>query len=145
MTVAFTLAGLASEIANDPLSLGYSGKDDPTAAGLLNLSPQPTPVAGFKNSIPLQQVVQAIVPADLLALTALQLQQLTFLLSFSGGSFDGTNTNTSTAFGTLFAGKTNTLAAFTAIAAKTLSRAEVLWGSGIVISPAQISQSRNGS
>lgn len=146
MTTAFTLAGLASEIATDQLGLGYAGKDDPTVAGLLNLAPQPTPVSGWKNSIPIQQFVQAIVPADLLALTALQLQQLSFLLTFSGGgAFDASNANTQALFGTIFAGKTNTIAAFSALAAKSLSRAEVLWGSGTVISAMQIGQSRNGS
>jgi hypothetical protein len=141
----FTLAALATEIATDPLALGYANKNDTLVAALLNLSPQPTPVSGYKNSIPLQQVVQAIVPADLLALTAIQLQQLLFILQFSGGTFDASNANTQTLFGTIFTGKTNTITAFSALATKSLSRAEVLWGSGFSISAAQISQSRNGS
>lgn len=145
MSSPFTLAALASEIANDPLSLGYAGKTDPQVAALLNLASGAGSAAGFKNSIPLQQVAQAIVPADLLALTSLQLQQLSFIMEFSGGSFDASNANTQTLFGTIFTGKTNTITAFSALAAKTLCRAEVLWGSGTIISAAQISQSRNGS
>ena len=142
-TTPFSLAALATEIAQDPKTLGYAAAgNDVAVAALLNLPSGAGSGPVWKTSIPALMVLQTIVSADFLALTSLQLQQLNTMLAI--GTFDATNANTGATFAAIFTGKTNTLNAFNAMAQRTGSRAEVLWGIGTVISAQQIGQSRNG-
>ena len=139
----YTLAKLTSEVQNDPLNLGYAAAKtsggDQAIANLMNSLTSAGAGPIYVNNLPAVAIRQAVVPADLLSLTSLQLQQLSFLLE--SGVFDCSNANVQTAFGTLFASKPNTITAFTAIAVVTGSRAQVLWGMVVgTITASQINQ-----
>ncbi len=66
-------------------------------------------------NIPVTSIIGAIVPADFTGLTALQLQQLQFLLQASQTVFAPPNGTVRSVFGSIFAGKTTTLANLTAL------------------------------
>jgi hypothetical protein len=145
-TTPFTIAALTSEINTDPTNVGYAAVKSAGRQAILNLLTSLTanPGAGpvWRTKIPAIQVIQTIVPADFLALTAIQLQQMA-LLGLSAEStvtFDATNTNMNTIFGSIFAGKTTTLAAFTAMAQQTGGRNQVLWGIDNVVTVDQLQQ-----
>ena len=154
-TTPFTIAALKSEIANDPVSMGYAaaiaaaiaagGDQDLAVVNLLNALTGPGAGPVWRTSIPAIQVMQTIVPADFLALTSLQLQQMAMLglTAESSSTFDATNTNMNTIFGTIFSGKTNTLTAFTAMAQQTGGRGQVLWGINQITTEQQVGQSRH--
>ena len=142
-TVPFTYAALQAEITNDPLTLGYANLSDTQKANLLNSTTSSGAGPVWRTNIPSLQVLQAIVSADYMALTALQLQELSTILQI--GTFDATNTNTAATFSAIFTGKPNTITSFTTLAIQTGGRAQVLWGIGAVISVQQIGIARNGS
>lgn len=79
----------------------------------INALTSPSPQLAILTST---QIVNAIAPADLAALTALQVAILTMLLC--GGTVNGSpGTTTRLAFQTIFAGKATTLANLTALVA----------------------------
>jgi hypothetical protein len=67
--------------------------------------------------IPVSKIIGAIVPADLLGLTALQLQQLQFLLQSNQTVVAPLGGTIRAVFGTIFTGKATTLANLTALVA----------------------------
>lgn len=71
-----------------------------------------TPLAA---NIPVSNIIGAIQPADFLALTALQLQQLQFLLQSATTIYAPPGGTVRSVFGTIFSGKTTTLNSLTAL------------------------------
>ena len=68
--------------------------------------------------IPVRNVIAVIVPADFLALTALQLQELQFLLQGGDVVFAPSGGTVRSVFGTIFSGKATTLANLSALVAQ---------------------------
>lgn len=140
--VAFTETLLQSEITNDPAAIGYAGAtSDQAKADLLNANIPSSNV--WRNDIKLAEVVNSIVAADFAAMTALQIQKLQLVLQ--QGVIDATVANTRTIFTGIFTGMNNTVTAITALAQRSGSRAEVLWGPGVKITATQVGIARNGS
>lgn len=83
--------------------------------------PNPQPA-----NIPVTSIIGAITSTDFLALTSLQLQQLQFLLQSAETVFAPPGGTIRSVFGTIFAGKTTTLANLTALVA-TYDSATQLW------------------
>lgn len=97
---------LKAELTNDPLGRGYSGMTAAAAATSLNTANR-TPAAQPALLTP-SAIINAILPADLAALTQLQTTQ--FALVLSGAQVDASaGTTVRLAVQTLFAGKTTTL------------------------------------
>lgn len=132
-----TTEQLAAEIANDPAGLGYAGKTDGQIRVLLNTV---TATDVFRNDIAAKEIVNAIVAADFASLNVTQLSKLQLMLI--GGTLDATNSNTRTIFLGIFSGMTATITALTAVAQRKGTRAEVLWGSGTVVTNDQIAGAR---
>lgn len=136
----FTLAGLQSERTNDPAALGYAGKTDAQVAALINTA---TATSVFRNDIKTAEIVGTIVAADFVSLSAVQIAKLQLMLT--NGVFDATVSNTRTIFLGIFTGMTNTITALTALAQRPGTRAEVLWGTGTIVTERQCGQARNGT
>lgn len=128
--MAFTLAALHTEITTDPLAIGYAGKTDQQIAALINALTGPGAASIFRNDIAYQEIINAINSADFAGLSALQIAKLQL---FQGQLLDATKSNIRTIFLGIFTGLTNTINSLTALASRTGSRAEVLWGIGTVI------------
>jgi hypothetical protein len=132
--VALTPAQLSTEIATDPMSLGLvalaNARSWDALAAALNLVRS---YQVYVNNMTVDAFIGAAVPADFLALTSIQLQQLTFLFS-AGTILDGTNANIRSLIPSIFAGKNTTLTNFAAIGTRLGSRVEVLGGIGTVVS-----------
>ena len=145
-TTPFTNAALLTEIQTDPLSLGYAAAftsgGDLATANLINRASGAGSGPVWRIAIPSLQILQTIVSADYMALTSLQLQQLSIILQI--GTFDATNANTGATFAAIFTGKPNTITAFTAMAQITGGRGQVLWGFAYVITAQQISDAKRG-
>lgn len=128
------LAALKAELVADPSALGYaaplaSGGDN-TLADLLN-----APRAGitvYRGIIDGREIVSATTPAEFLALTTAQ-QSLYLAITGASGGVDTSNALVRSAFTTMFAAGTATRAALAALAIRSGSRAEQLWGAGTVV------------
>lgn len=81
-------------------------------------------------NIPVTSIIAAIVPADFLALTALQLQQLQFLLQSSTTVFAPVGGTVRSVFGSIFTGKTTTLNNLTALVSP-FDNATEPWGQSV--------------
>src|SRR5437588_11027519 len=145
MSINYTT--LANEINGDPLSLGYVtpkvNGNDQAVANLLNALTGPGAASIFRNDIQAKEIINAIVAADFAALTALQLQKLQVMTA--QGVLDATVANIRTIFLAIFSGMTNTVNALTTLASRTGSRAEVLFGTGTVITPTDVSFALRGT
>ena len=143
--MAYTIAQLKTEITTDPLVLGYAAlravANDIAIANLMNAVGVGANYNVYVNNMMISTFVGAIVAADFLALTALQLQQLAFIF-LNNQTLDGTNPNIRSIVATIFAGKTTSLTNFAAIGVRQGSRADALWGVGTVVSAADVGATR---
>ncbi len=135
---------IAAELANDPQNLGYAAlvavADDQAVAALLNRVSGQGSGSVFRKDIAPYEIMRAIVAADAANLTALQCAKLQLMML--GNNLDATVTNTRTIFLGIFTGMAGTITALTTVVSRTGSRAEVLWGTGTVITPQQVSGAR---
>lgn len=114
---------LEDEVRNDPAGLGYAGKTDQQIADLMNqvgLNEQTI----YRDDIPATEVIEAMVSADLVAISDRQLAELTMVTS--AGTVDASGPNTRAILAGAFAGRLTTQAALTALQSQSASRAMVL-------------------
>ena|ERR1051325_9099247 len=143
------ISQLATELNTDPAGLGYSplvaaGRD----AALVDALNQVRPGGAFqvdRERVPTYAIFASVDAAEFLALTSIQLQQLTTILN--AGQVDLSNANIRNILvccgagaGTgIFANPSATRTNLIALAKRQGSRAEVLWGSGTVVTGRDIS------
>lgn len=141
----FTTAQLQAELQADTAALGYASRvaagNDAGVVALIN-TPGSTDV--FRNDIGVREVIDAIVPADFAALTALQIAKLQMMF-IGTDHIDATSANTRTIFTGIFGNASNTVTALTALAKRKGSRAEVLWGTGTAVTLADVSLALRGT
>lgn len=135
------LAALRTEVETDPNGLGYAPLlargSDADITELLNLKRPQAAYAVFKTDVNLKDVIEAITPADYVALTAVQVSRLQLL--FYGGTADCTRPNTRQILNDLFGGASAaTRQAILAAVSREGSRAEKLFGAGTVIHHLQV-------
>jgi H+/Cl- antiporter ClcA len=140
----FTPAQLLAELNTDPAAIGYAALiaagNDAGVAALLNA---PTTTSVYRNNIGVHEVVAAIAPADFAGLTTLQVAKLQLL--FTGTTtIDASSPNTRALFVGIFAGMATSSASLTALASRPGSRAEVLWGTGTVVTGNDVSLALRG-
>jgi hypothetical protein len=152
LTYALTpaqISQLATELNTDPAGLGYSplvaaGRD----AALVDALNQVRPGGAYavdRERVPTYAIFAAVDAAEFLALTSTQLQQLTTILN--AGQVDLSNANIRNILvccgagaGTgIFANPSATRSNLIALAKRQGSRAEVLWGSGTVVTVRDVS------
>lgn len=138
----FSIQALASEITNDPASMGYAAlkeaAKDQAIADLLNSLTSPGAAAVFRNDVSSQEFLNCITTTDFAALTQANAIKLQMVLQ--PGRLDATNANLRAAALALFSGAT--LTAMQAVVQRTGSRAEVLWGTGFVVTAQQVGAAR---
>ena len=141
---AFSIAALHTELTTDPVSMGYlplvQKANDQAVADLINSLTSPGVASIFRNDVKPPEVLNAIVAADFAAMTQLAVSQLQLFLSQP--FLDATLSNTRTIFLNIFTGMSATRTALSAVFQRNGSRAEVLWGAGFVVTPAQAGAAR---
>lgn len=135
------LTALRTEIENDPNGLGYAPLmargSDADVAVLLNQKRPGAQYAVFKPDAQLKDIIEAVVAADYVALTAVQVARLQLL--FTGGYADCSRTNTRQILNDLFSGASaSTRTGVLATISREGSRAERLFGVGTQIQHLQI-------
>lgn len=139
---AFSIAALHTELTTDPVSMGYATllqkANDQAVADLLNSLTSPGAASVFRTDVRAQEFLNCITTADFSALNQLNTSKLQMVLG--PGVLDATNANLRAAVQALFTGAT--LTAMQAVCSRTGSRAEVLWGTGIVVTAAQVGAAR---
>lgn len=135
---AAQMTALATELSTDPKALLYSTLTNQAAAdklntvGLTSETVNPGVIESYK-------VAAAIVGTEFTALTQANKDLLNFYLNQA--FVDTTSANVRTAINGMFsAGATKT--ALTALVSRSASRAEVLFGPGIVIAKSNVGQAR---
>jgi len=121
-------AALKTELDTDPTGRGYAAASDIAAAELLNEVQGGITVN--VTSVLMAEVLEAIVPADWVALT--DGERAGLLLYASQDTLNPNAANVVDAFTTFFAA-TPTLTALNALQTRNGSRAEELWGENVVI------------
>ncbi len=86
-----------------------------TAAKLAQLNGQTVAGAAVPAFLDVNAIINAILPADLLSLSAIQLQQMQFVLQGRGTVNASAGTAVRNVFSSIFSGKATTLAALTAL------------------------------
>lgn len=137
-------AALKNEIDTDPATIGYAplvtSGDDVGIANLLNQVRAGTSIT--KAFIPLEDVLAAIVKTEFDSLTS---AQKTVVDQFIRGTrIKSGDANMRATLGALFAAGTTTRANLVALSTRTGSRAEVLFGEGIVIGHADVARALRG-
>jgi hypothetical protein len=143
--MAIDYAALKSEIQADPTILGYApfvtAGSDIGVAGLLNATR--AGISVFRNDLGVREVINAIDATNFASLTQIQVSKL-MLLFTSTPTIDATNANTRTIFLGIFSGMTATVNALTALASRTGSRAEQLFGAGTVVGHLDVARALRG-
>jgi len=135
------LAGLQAEILTDPMALGYSGKTDPETAALLNA------IGGSGETIERDvvdtwEVIEATVPSEWVALTNAEESRYNMLIS--AGSLSVKGANVRQMFKDMFNAGTTTRANLAALQVRSASRAEVLFGGGMIVSHLDVARALRG-
>ena len=115
------LQKLKSELATDPVAMGYSGKTTDQIVTLIN---DPTKRTIDRTIVPAYEVINATVPAEWAALTADEKTRYSTLTG--AGALDVTNANVRAAFAAMFGAGTTTRTALVALQTRTGSRADEL-------------------
>lgn len=122
MLTATQAAALKAAIQGDATVAAFVTEQDwPSVAANYN-APTATPI--WKQIVPAQDIIAAILPADFIALTTGG--QLAMVAMLSGGFVDATKPNIDSWFSTVFAGKATTLANLTAAAQRPATKFETL-------------------
>lgn len=144
-TLATSLAALATEINSDPLALGYAALLSRTdkyqaIADRINTNPEPVTAAVqesiWKRNVPAAELMGAMLGTDIGALSQAARDTLGILFGLA-------NVNTGDAgvralFAAIFPAGSTSVTQLTARASRTASRAEALWGEGVVINQTQV-------
>ena len=136
------LAILKAELLADPAGLGYApllaAGADGTVADLLNAVRDTISID--RGVIPSYEIVNATAPAEWTALSASEKQRYQTLTG--AGQVDSGNINVRAAFQAMFAAGTATRTALVALVTRKGSRAEQVFGPGVVVDFMSIAEAR---
>jgi hypothetical protein len=140
------VAALASEINNDPAVLGYAppkaAGNDQGVADLLNAVGSTPAFQVNREPISVALFVENIDPTEFSALTQLQVSRLSAL--FAGGTLNINGTRTQQNLLNIFPAAGATKTNVSALLKRFGSRAEVLFGNGVVITANDVSKALRG-
>ena len=136
---------LKAEITTDPAGLGYAALwvagSDWQVAELLNAVRQSIDI--WRGLIPSHEVIDVIVWTEWTGLSAANKQLLQTLTG--PDRVNTSSANTRAAFSQMFAAGTATRTALLAVATRKGSRAEQLWGPGVVVTHDDVALARRES
>jgi len=124
-----SLTALKNEINNDPRALGYAGKTSAQQAAILNAQSGDT--LSINALLDAYQVINATDPTEWAALSAQEKQR--FQTITGAGQVDVSNANVRGQFQAMFGAGTATRAALLALTNRQVTRAEKLFGVGMII------------
>ena len=132
----FTLAALKAELLTDPNGYGYmaTGGDQTAKADAINLPRVAITVA--RGVVPSYEVVAATAPAEWALLT--DQEQARYTMIVNAGVVDTTSANIIASFAAMFPAGSATRANLLALASRTGSRAEQLFGVGVAVSAVDV-------
>lgn len=136
--MAINYTQLATEINTDPKSLGYAGKSDEEIAVIMN-TPGASAETIFRAYTATEDVVAGIVRSEYDALTAADKTYLNEVILKASRLKTGSST-LRTQMAQVFGAATTTRANLTAVASKSASRGEVLFGENTTISNADVAR-----
>ena len=139
--VAMTLAALKSEILTDPKALGYTAlraqSNGPEAVAAKLNEAGASAETLFKAWLPIEEVIAVIVRAEYDALSAAAKQFFADVL-MRGARLKSGDANLRASMAGVFASGTATRTSLTALASRSASRAEALWGENVLITPQEV-------
>lgn len=139
--MAYTLAQLAAEINTDSTGLGLvalkTAGSDQAIADALNLV-RATITGINRNDISAKELMAAVVLTEYTALTQASRDLWQALLTIA--PLDANDTQTRTTVGAIFGAGTATRTNLQALASRTGSRAEQLWGTGTQVTALDVSR-----
>lgn len=130
---------LSTEITTDPEGLGYSGKTYPEIADLLNTVGLSSEQIGA-GAVDGQELSKAVVISEYLSLTDAARAGWTAILTAGNGQIDAGDSNVVAQIAAIWGVGTTTRANLLALATRSASRAEVLFGSGVIISKFDVAE-----
>lgn len=136
-------AALKSELLIDPQSMGLTAPFNAgaytTVCALLNGVSQAIDID--RDLVPAHEVFEAIVPGEWASLSAAEKQRLQTMLGC--GLVNARGANTRAAFQAMFANGTTSRVNLIALQKRKGSRAEQLWGAGVVVTAADVAKARD--
>lgn len=133
-------AALKTELTTDPKGLGLAAMTDAAAAAKLNQVGASAETLPVTAPIDAYLVVNATIPADYAALTATERDRYAAITG--AGKVDPSNANVVSAFAAMFGAGTTTRTNLQALANRSCSRAEKVWGAGVVVAPWDVARAR---
>lgn len=130
---------LNTEIATDPQGLGYSGKTSPEIAALLNTIGLSNEQIGA-GAVDGQELSKAVVISEYLSLTDAARAGWTAILTAGNGQIDAGDALVVAQIAAIWGAGTTTRANLLTLATRDASRAEVLFGSGVIIDKFDIAE-----
>lgn len=138
----FTISALRNELRNDPLSLGYgpaiASGDQNTLFSLVNMIRRGGAFQVDRDPVRPEVLFSEVTPEDFAAMTTTELARLQVLMVLP--QIDLADGSTKTIVDSLFANGAVTRQNVTILKQRDGSRAEVLWGKGIIVTVNQIDQ-----
>lgn len=138
---------LKTELQTDPKVIGYAvlitQGNDQAVADLINARSGPGSASVFRNDVAPREIINAVASADFTAATQIIISKIQ--LMFQAAPLDCTLANVRGNLQGIFAASTvGTQNAVTAVCSRTGSRAEVLFGAGIVVSAGDVGKALRG-
>lgn len=138
--MAIDYAALKAEITNDQSGLGYAAAPNNLAVSELLNAVRGT-ITVEKSSVPARELIGALAPAEYVALTQPQRDYLALLPAL--GAVDiRTGSSLRNALNSVFAAGSATRANYTALASRSGSRAEQVFGVDTRISESDVGQAK---
>lgn len=141
MSTPFTLAALKLELQNDPAAVGYAGKPDNQCTALINAANSANPIN--RADITPAELLEVIDTRDFVTANATPpacswFESVTQLRAIRLRNDNGTSTRTRQNLNRLLNDTNGSQTRFDALQVRDGSRAETLWGAGVVITDADI-------
>jgi len=139
--MALDYAALQTEIQADTMGLGYSGKSDPEITALLN------EIGGSgetieRDVIDTWEIIDATLPSEWAGLS--NAEEARYNMLISAGRLNVKSANVRQAFADMFGAATQTRANLLALQTRPASRAEVLFGGGVIVSHLDVARALRG-
>src|SRR5688572_21578162 len=131
---------LKTELTTDPKGLGLVGMTDGVAASTLNQLGASADTVPQTQPIDSYLVINATTSTDWAALSATERTRYQTLTG--AGKVDPSNANVTAAFLAMFPAGSTTRANLQALANRSCSRAEKLWGTGVVVAYYDVGRAR---
>lgn len=134
---------LRNELLNDPVSMGYEGKNIEEMAAMINLPDEPKHGTADVETVTKEDIQKAVVATEWSALAEAPKERL-WQSILALDSIPVSDTNIRNQIQEIWGAGTTTRTNLVALQTRPASRAEALWGAGTVISKTAVQQAIQG-